>query len=200
MTTRWPAVPRQLYSLTPQGQGLLRGRSLAEAENAVTLTTATGTLPACPARRGAGSERALPSAIPAGSDYLVFSVPSSLQSWRMCRLSYSRARAPGRARPPFGTVWRSCTRRSELWGWTGGRGRWERLKGATAKETSVARVLNLDSLLSINLLAVTGFVFCTVLTKGARAGLWMLAFNSDKQIVLRLRCHPIWDTGPGNLY
>ncbi|MEJ1287611.1 hypothetical protein NN561_018632 [Cricetulus griseus] len=44
----------------------------------------------------------------------------------MCRPSYSRARTPGRARPPFGTVWRSCTRRSELCG-VGGR---ERALGA----------------------------------------------------------------------
>lgn len=52
-----------------------------------------------------------------------------------------------------------------------GIGRWERLKGATAKETSVARVLESRLLLSKNVLAVTGFVFCMILTKGARAGL-----------------------------
>lgn len=40
-----------------------------------------------------------------------------------------------------------------------------------SQKKSFARVLNLASLLSINVLAVTGFVFCMVLTKGARAGL-----------------------------
>jgi hypothetical protein len=124
VTSQWLAVPRHLYSLMPQGQGQKPGRSLAEVKNAVTLTTATreasGTLPACPARPRCRKWASTSVRHPCRFWLLsACVVPSSLQSWRMCRPSYSRVRAPGRARLPFGTVWKSCTRRSELRGWGG---------------------------------------------------------------------------------
>lgn len=129
MTSRWLAVPRQLYSLTPQEQGQNPGRSLAEAKNAVTWTTATGgacgTLPACTARRGAGSERAFPSAIPAGSDCLVFVFPALCKHEGCAGLltAESELRAgPGCHLAPFG---RAVHEEVSSEAGAGGRGLWE---------------------------------------------------------------------------
>lgn len=123
------AVPRHLYSLTPQGQGQKPGRSLAEAKSAVTLTTTTreasGTLPVCLARRGTGSERALPSAIPAGSDCLVFVFPALCNHEGCAGLltAESELRAgPGRRLAPFG---RAVHEEVSPEAGAGGRGLWE---------------------------------------------------------------------------